>query len=471
MAPDLSRAFIKVLRLTRTGSHPLTHYIEQFLDLSKPTISSMNTHHGIVLLDGIPNSRLASMDVFDAKEPNTPMKEVPIEGTPAEVCIDKEGFQGGVIRNVLHGQRYKVYIKGTNDELLFQHSDLRPRQDWIDGTWFIASQDQKLYGTIVIVVVLNGYILLGYESRTFRNGSLSSDIKIKMEQLTPTIAMTMAGYVNVAEQIWGHLRDEIKTNENLTVSMLAKRGKEFADHKIKDKTSAGCYIAGFEEQSSEGQRVVKMVDSVVVPLQQHYSDNSIILQDALECISALKAEGLIPSASMFCVLANAYAQQGLCHQTVKVLQLMEAEGIEPNVIMLNVLINAFGVAGRYLEASSIYHHIKESGFSLDVVTYSTLMKAFIRARKFDKVPEIYKEMERAGCTPDRKARQMLQVALMLGMDTAYDPFSSPTRCTTDNLKGSYGKQEYSEIMKPASGLAVGTWTTPGLATRRHSLQT
>lgn len=52
--------------------------------------------------------------------------------------------------------------------------------------------------------------------------------------------------------------------------------------------------------------------------------------------------------------------QGLCGQTVKVLQIMEAEGIEPNVIMLNVLMNAFGVAGRHLEALSIYHHIKES---------------------------------------------------------------------------------------------------------------
>lgn len=52
--------------------------------------------------------------------------------------------------------------------------------------------------------------------------------------------------------------------------------------------------------------------------------------------------------------------QGLCGQTVKVLQLMEAEGIELNVIMLNVLMNAFGVAGRHFEALSIYHHIKES---------------------------------------------------------------------------------------------------------------
>lgn len=53
------------------------------------------------------------------------------------------------------------------------------------------------------------------------------------------------------------------------------------------------------------------------------------------------------------------------------------------------------------------------GLSPDVVTYTTLMKAFIRARKYDKVPEIYMDMECAGCTPDRKARQMLQVASLV----------------------------------------------------------
>lgn len=52
--------------------------------------------------------------------------------------------------------------------------------------------------------------------------------------------------------------------------------------------------------------------------------------------------------------------QGLCEQTVKVLQLMEAEGIEMNLIMLNVLINAFATAGRHMEALSVYHHMRES---------------------------------------------------------------------------------------------------------------
>lgn len=105
--------------------------------------------------------------------------------------------------------------------------------------------------------------------------------------------------------------------------------------------------------------------------------------------------------------------QGLCEQTIKVLQLMEAEGIELNLLMLNVLINAFSTAGRHLEALSVFNHIRETGFCPDVVTYSTLMKAFIRAKKFDQVPSIYREMESAGCTPDRKAREMLQAAEMV----------------------------------------------------------
>lgn len=51
--------------------------------------------------------------------------------------------------------------------------------------------------------------------------------------------------------------------------------------------------------------------------------------------------------------------QGLCEQTVKVLQIMESDGMEPNLIMLNVLINAFGTAGRHMEALTVYHHMKE----------------------------------------------------------------------------------------------------------------
>lgn len=52
--------------------------------------------------------------------------------------------------------------------------------------------------------------------------------------------------------------------------------------------------------------------------------------------------------------------QGLCEQTVNVLQLMEEEGFEPSLVMLNSLINAFGTAGRHLEALAVFQHIKDS---------------------------------------------------------------------------------------------------------------
>lgn len=41
------------------------------------------------------------------------------------------------------------------------------------------------------------------------------------------------------------------------------------------------------------------------------------------------------------------------------------------------------------------------------------MKALIRAKEFDKVPVIYRDMESTGCSPDRKARELLQTAMMV----------------------------------------------------------
>ncbi|XP_004309084.1 PREDICTED: uncharacterized protein LOC101298667 [Fragaria vesca subsp. vesca] len=51
-----------------------------------------------------------------------------------------EGWWEGKICKVLHGGRYRVFFEGTDDKMVFDHSDLRPRQVWIDGTWVMASQ-------------------------------------------------------------------------------------------------------------------------------------------------------------------------------------------------------------------------------------------------------------------------------------------------------------------------------------------
>ncbi|KAJ8752273.1 hypothetical protein K2173_003909 [Erythroxylum novogranatense] len=46
----------------------------------------------------------------------------------------------GLIYKVHPNSRYVVYFKDTDEELVFNHSDLRIHQDWIDGKWITASQ-------------------------------------------------------------------------------------------------------------------------------------------------------------------------------------------------------------------------------------------------------------------------------------------------------------------------------------------
>ncbi|KAK3199289.1 hypothetical protein Dsin_022704 [Dipteronia sinensis] len=49
----------------------------------------------------------------------------------------------GVISKVLSNSRYIVYFRESNEELQFEHSDLRLHQDWIDGKWIAASRGLK----------------------------------------------------------------------------------------------------------------------------------------------------------------------------------------------------------------------------------------------------------------------------------------------------------------------------------------
>ncbi|XP_068325579.1 protein AGENET DOMAIN (AGD)-CONTAINING P1-like [Pyrus communis] len=49
-----------------------------------------------------------------------------------------EGWWEGTVSKVLGGLMYVVYFSSTNEELMFEHSNLRPRQDWINGQWIPA---------------------------------------------------------------------------------------------------------------------------------------------------------------------------------------------------------------------------------------------------------------------------------------------------------------------------------------------
>lgn len=51
-----------------------------------------------------------------------------------------DGWWEGVICKILRGRRYRVFFRGTGDYMSLKQSELRPRQEWIDETWLMASQ-------------------------------------------------------------------------------------------------------------------------------------------------------------------------------------------------------------------------------------------------------------------------------------------------------------------------------------------
>ncbi|KAL8540948.1 hypothetical protein ACS0TY_002279 [Phlomoides rotata] len=51
-----------------------------------------------------------------------------------------DGWWAGTISKVLKIERYTVYFKNTDNELKFEHSELRVHQDWKNGKWYIASK-------------------------------------------------------------------------------------------------------------------------------------------------------------------------------------------------------------------------------------------------------------------------------------------------------------------------------------------
>ncbi|CAN7016020.1 unnamed protein product [Brassica oleracea var. botrytis] len=261
--------------------------------------------------------------------------------------------------------------------------------------------DVEIYNSIIDT--FGKYGELDEALQVLRKMQRSSDLKPNMSTWNSLIRWHCHhGAVDKALELFTMMQDQgLYPDPRMFVKLITRLG---------EKGSWNMISQSFESiKCREDRRDTRAIYAALVEIVGQFGS----FQDPEELVGRLKSEGVAPSANMFCTLADAYAQQGLCKQTVKVLKMMEKEGTEPNLIMLNVLINAFGNAGKHMEALSIYHHIKESGFTPDVVTYSTLMKAFTRAKKYEKVPEIFREMEASGCSADRKARQLLQNALMV----------------------------------------------------------
>ncbi|KAI5398679.1 protein AGENET DOMAIN (AGD)-CONTAINING P1 [Lathyrus oleraceus] len=54
-----------------------------------------------------------------------------------------DGWWVGIVSKVLGDSKYIVYFRNSNEELKFEHSQLRLHQDWVDNKWVMASKALK----------------------------------------------------------------------------------------------------------------------------------------------------------------------------------------------------------------------------------------------------------------------------------------------------------------------------------------
>ncbi|KAI3522365.1 hypothetical protein L1887_00087 [Cichorium endivia] len=54
-------------------------------------------------------------------------------------ALYNDGWWVGVISKVVGKQKYEVYFRGTDEEMVFKQSDLRRHQEWISGKWVSSS--------------------------------------------------------------------------------------------------------------------------------------------------------------------------------------------------------------------------------------------------------------------------------------------------------------------------------------------
>ncbi|KAK2990187.1 hypothetical protein RJ640_014639 [Escallonia rubra] len=73
--------------------------------------------------------------------PPETLKNEPFEQFEQVDAWHNDGWWVGHVSKVLEGGlKYIVYFRTTNEEMVFEHSKLRPCQEWVDGKWAAASK-------------------------------------------------------------------------------------------------------------------------------------------------------------------------------------------------------------------------------------------------------------------------------------------------------------------------------------------
>eukprot|EP00268_Persea_americana_P041022 TRINITY_DN4084_c0_g2_i5.p1 TRINITY_DN4084_c0_g2~~TRINITY_DN4084_c0_g2_i5.p1 ORF type:complete len:151 (+),score=29.81 TRINITY_DN4084_c0_g2_i5:190-642(+) len=105
-----------------------------------------------------------------------------------------------------------------------------------------------------------------------------------------------AGKLDRALEFFIKMQDHgLYPDPKIFITIISRLGEQGKWDKIKKN---------FESMKYRGLQRSGIIYAVLVDIYGQYGK----FQDA-ECLAALKSEGVQPSASMFCALANAYAQQ------------------------------------------------------------------------------------------------------------------------------------------------------------------
>lgn len=112
---------------------------------SATVIEQINTNKFIIEYKTLRNEDDTAFLQEEVESPHirpTPPKSVVIERFNQLEEVDalyNDGWWVGIVSKVL-GKKYMVYFRATNEELEFNHDDLRLHHEWINGKWILANK-------------------------------------------------------------------------------------------------------------------------------------------------------------------------------------------------------------------------------------------------------------------------------------------------------------------------------------------
>ncbi|KAH9606767.1 hypothetical protein KSS87_009787 [Heliosperma pusillum] len=108
----------------------------------------------------------------------------------------------------------------------------------------------------------------------------------------------------------------------------------------------------------------------------------------------MRTEGMKIDTKTFCCLIRGYANAGLFHKVLSIVQLAGRMDIAENTSFFNAVIFACAKANDLLEMERVYIRMKEKHCQPDVTTFSLLSEAYQKEGMTDKIYDLEQDMEK-----------------------------------------------------------------------------